>query len=124
MHRIRLALVVALAGLLAVSGARAGEFFDSFPDLPLMPGLTERPEAAVVFDHATGQIATALATGPLEPAAIRQFYRRTLPPLGWVPECAASDCAPPDRFRREGQVLELELSSDRAETAARFLIAR
>ncbi len=124
MARTRLAPVVALAGLLAVSGARAGDFFDGFPDLPLMPGLTERPEAAVVFDHATGQVATAVASGPVEPAAIRQFYRRTLPPLGWVPECAARDCAPPDRYRREGQVLELALSPDRGETAARFLITR
>ena len=124
MPRTRLALVVALAGLLIVSSARAGDFFDGFPDLPLMPGLTERPEAAVVFDHATGQVATAIASGPVEPAAVRQFYRRTLPPLGWVPECAAPECAPPDRYRREGQVLELALSPDRGETAARFLITR
>ena len=124
MPRTRLALVVALAGLLFASNLRADDFFDGFPDLPLMSGLTERPEAAVVFDHATGQVATAVATGPVEPAAIRRFYRRTLPPLGWVPECAARSCAPPDRFRRDGQILELELSSDLAGTAARFLITR
>ena len=63
LRRTRLALLIALAGLLALSSARAGDFFDGFPDLPLMPGLTERPETAVVFDHATGQIATAVATG-------------------------------------------------------------
>ena len=124
MRRTRLATLFALAGLLVVSSVRAGDFFDGFPDLPLMPGLTERPESAVVFDHATGQVATAVASGPVEPAAVRQFYRRTLPPLGWVPECAAPDCAPPDRYRREGQALELALSPDRGETTARFLITR
>ncbi len=124
MRRTRLATLFALAGLLVVSSVRAGDFFDGFPDLPLMPGLTERPESAVVFDHATGQVATAVASGPVEPAAVRQFYRRTLPPLGWVPECAAPDCAPPDRYRREGQALELKLSPDRGETTARFLITR
>lgn len=124
MRRTRPATLLALAALLVVSSVRADDFFDGFPDLPLMPGLTERPEAAVVFDHATGQVATAVASGPVEPAAIRQFYRRTLQPLGWVPECAAPDCAPPDRFRRDGEVLELELTSTDDATTARFLLTR
>ena len=123
-RRTRLTILLALAGVLVASSVRAGDFFDGFPDLPLMPGLSERPESAVVFDHATGQVATAVASGPVEPAAVRQFYRRTLPPLGWVPECAAPDCAPPDRYRRENQVLELELSPERGDTTARFLITR
>ena len=123
-RRTRLATFLALAALLVVSSVRAGDFFDGFTDLPLMPGLTERPEAAVVFDHATGQVATAVASGPVEPAAIRQFYRRTLQPLGWVPDCAAPDCAPPDRFRRDGEVLELELTSTDDATTARFLLTR
>ena len=120
----RFAVLFALGALLMVSSARAGDFFDGFPDLPLMPGLTERPESAVVFDHATGQVATAVASGPVEPAAIRRFYRRTLPPLGWVPECAAASCPPPDRYRREGEALELELVSERGETTARFVLTR
>ena len=124
MRRTRPATLLALAALLVVSSVRAGDFFHGFTDLPLMPGLTERPEAAVVFDHATGQVATAVASGPVEPAAIRQFYRRTLQPLGWVPDCAAPDCAPPDRFRRDGEVLELELTSTDDATTARFLLTR
>lgn len=123
-RRTRPAALLALAALLVVSSVRAGDFFDGFPDLPLMPGLAERTESAVVFDHATGQVATAVASGPVEPAAVRRFYRRTLPPLGWVPECIAPSCDPPDRYRREGQVLELELSPDRGDTTARFLITR
>ncbi len=124
MRRHRLAVLFALAGLLVVSGARAGDFFEAFGDLPLMPGLTERPEAAVVFDHATGQVATAVASGPVEPAAVRRFYRTSLPPLGWVPDCARPGCAPPDRYRRDGEALELELASGPDGTAARFVLTR
>lgn len=124
MRPVRLAVFFALAVLLAASAVRAGDFFDGFPDLPLMPGLTERSEAAVVFDHATGQVATAVASGPVEPAAIRRFYRLTLPPLGWVPECAAPPCDPPDRYARDGESLELELVSERGDTTARFLLTR
>ena len=124
MPRNGLALPFASAALLIVSSVAAGDFFDRFSDLPLMPGLTERPESAVVFDHATGRVATAVASGPVEPAAIRRFYRRTLPPLGWVPECAATRCPPPDRYDRDGESLELELVPERGETTARFVLTR
>ena len=120
----RLAIAVALALLLAPSGARAGDFFSTIRDLPLMPGLTERPEAAIVFDHEGGQVTTALASGAVEKAAIRRFYRRTLPPLGWVPQCETAPCPPPDRYRREGESLELELAAERGGIAARFLLTR
>ena len=124
MRRNGLAVPFAFAALLIVSSVAAGDFFDRFSDLPLMPGLTERPESAVVFDHATGQVATAVASGPVEPAAIRRFYRRTLPPLGWVPECAAASCPPPDRYDRDGESLELGLVPERGETTARFVLTR
>ncbi|MDE0057550.1 MAG: hypothetical protein OXI22_20825 [Defluviicoccus sp.] len=124
MRRHRLAALFALAALLAVPDAGAGEFFAAFRDLPLMPGLTEQQEAAVVFDHATGQVATAVASGPVEPAAVRRFYRLSLPPLGWEPECAQPSCAPPDRYRRDGEVLELELASGPEETAVRIVLTR
>ena len=120
----RLAIAVALVALLAMPAVRAGDFFSGIRDLPLMAGLTERPEAAIVFDHEGGQVTTALASGPVEPAAIRRFYRLTLPPLGWVPECAEPRCPPPDRYRREGEALELELAVERGETEARFLMTR
>ena len=109
---------------MAAPTARAGDFFSAVRDLPLMPGLEERPEAAVVFDHEGGQVTTALATGPLEEAAVRQFYLRALPPLGWAPECAAPRCPLPDRYRREGESLELEVAAEDGETAARFLLTR
>lgn len=120
----RLAAPLALVALLAASAVQAGDFFSAIRDLPLMPGLTERPEAAIVFDHEGGQVSTALASGPVEPAAVRRFYRRVLPPLGWVPECTAPRCPPPDRYRREEESLELELAAERGETAARFLLTR
>ncbi len=123
-RRHRLAIPFALAALLAVPDARAGEFFAAFSDLPLMPGLTERPEEAVVFDHATGQVATAVASGPVEPAAVRRFYLLSLPPLGWEPECARPGCTPPDRYRRDGEALELELDSGPDGTSVRIVLTR
>lgn len=124
MPAARLAVPVALAALLAASASQAADFFSAIRDLPLMPGLEERSEAAIVFDHEGGQVTTALATGPVEREAVRQFYRRALPSLGWVPECAAPRCPLPDQYNREGEALELELAAERGETAARFLLTR
>ena len=114
---------MALAALLVAPGVRAGEFFAALRDLPLMPGLTEQQEAAV-FDHATGQVATAVASGPVEPAAVRRFYLLSLPPLGWEPECARPSCAPPDRYRRDGEALELDLASGPDGTEVRIVLTR
>ena len=124
MPALRLAVPVVLLALLAASGARAADFFSAIRDLPLMPGLVERAEAAVVFEHPGGQATTALASGPVAPAAVRKFYRAALPPLGWVPECATPPCPAPDRYRRDGEALELDLAAERDATAVRFLLTR
>ncbi len=124
MNRVRLAAAVVLAVCAAAPSANARDFFSVLRDLPLMPGLAEQPDASVVFDHEKGQATIAVASGPVEPAAVRLFYRSALPPLGWEPECAASRCPLPDRYRRGGEVLELDLATAHGDTAARFLLTR
>ncbi len=68
-------------------------------DLPLMPGLTERPEDGLVFDKPGGRIVEAFATGPLTWQEVRSFYESTLPELGWKPDRGG--------YLREGERLQL-----------------
>lgn len=91
--------------ILAANGFVAG-----IDDLPLMPGLTAMPEGSVAFDSPAGRIVEAYAAGTTTRAAISDFYRRTLPQLGWQP---AGDNA----FRREGERLRLDFP-ERAPTGA------
>ena len=64
--------------------AENAAFFTDIPDLPLMPGLTEDPDAAVVFDQPDGRIVETGATGEaLTAAGVAAFYGRILPQLGW-----------------------------------------
>lgn len=61
-------------------------FFSSIPDLPIMEGLEENEDEAVIFEKSEGRIVTQYAevTGHnMTRAEIFGFYTKTLPHLGW-----------------------------------------
>ncbi len=89
-----------------------GRYFTELPDLPLMPGMAEMPGAGLSFDKPEGRIVEVYAQGEGTADAVLRFYRQTLPQLGW-------EAAGPRRFRREGEVLDLEV-----ETAGGFVTLR
>ena len=114
-----IAVLVLAAGLAwPVSDAAPGgpRFVSGIADLPLMPGLSERPEQAVVFENRNGRIVRATAIGRLAKPAVRRYYRDALPALGWLPAGA-------DRFVREGELLRLELVSGDRGLAVRFSLS-
>ncbi len=104
-----LAAVLALAGLAAISvsgpppAAARAAFLSIAEDVPLMPGLTEIPDTATVFDKPAGRIASTEARGAVSAASVRQFYAATLPQLGW-------QSVGPTSFRREAELLQLTLT--------------
>ncbi len=48
-----------------------------------MQGLTELPEMGLEFDKPGGRIVEAVAGGTVTQAQVIEFYRRSLPQLGW-----------------------------------------
>lgn len=82
----------------------AADFFRSIDDLPLAPGLTEVVEEGVEFDSPAGRIVTAVAGGNARAAAVRSFYRKALPPLGW-------SLVPGGSYRRDGEILTMQLEA-------------
>jgi hypothetical protein len=118
------ALVVVVLAFAAPSsaGAQGGPaaFVPGIRDLPLMPGLSPLGGEAVGFDKPEGRIAEAAAEGRIDPARVRDFYRETLPRLGWTPRGE-------DEFVRAGETLRLEFArasgpAGRAPTVVRFLL--
>ncbi len=93
-------LAAALAGPHVWAGDRIA-FVTAIDDLPLMPGLIEASDDAMVFDAPAGRIVEAYASGAVSRNQVLEFYARTLPQLGWQ---RAGD----GRFRREGEILKLE----------------
>ena len=105
-----LAAFLALAGFAATpipgpaSAAASAAFLSIAEDVPLMPGLTEIPDTATVFDKPSGRIASTEARGAVSAASVRDFYAATLPQLGWK-------SVSPTSFRREAELLQLTLTA-------------
>jgi hypothetical protein len=88
----------------AQSRAPQAAFLSVIDDVPLMPGLTERADAAVVFDKPEGRIVETEATGRLVRAEVLKFYAASLPQLGWR---ARSE----GRFLRDKEELAISFAS-------------
>lgn len=107
-NRHRLAALLA-AFVILLSGASSPvaqgggpvAFVSGIEDLPLMPGLQEAPEGALVFDTPAGRIVEAYASGPFPEKAVLAFYADTLPQLGWRSRDGGV-------YAREGEVLRIE----------------
>ena len=81
--------------------ADAPRFFENAQDIPIMEGLTEIPEASLVFDNPEGRIVesvSALGNVPLD--AAHRYYQETLVSFGWTP-------VGQNRFTRRNEQLEI-----------------
>lgn len=123
---LRLA-VAALAAALAACAAPApgpapaaapaipGEgYFAGIDDLPLAPGLVERPGERTSFETVAGRIEARGAAGRASREAVALFYAQALPQLGWQPQADGT-------YARGGERLGLEFSNP-PEDAATLLL--
>jgi hypothetical protein len=117
-----IAIIVACAfvGVPLLAAEGGGSFISGFEDLPLMPGLTQVPDAGTMFDTPSGRVIEAYAKGKVAVGDVAAFYDKTLPHLGWKKVTA-------HRYRREGEVLDLEISNGQRAgdlpTTVRFYLA-
>jgi hypothetical protein len=107
-------LTVAIA--VPISAVAAEGFLSRLEDLPLVPGLSEDTSAGVNFDTVDGRIVQAFAHGNLTERQVLDFYRETLPELGWTVESATE-------FRRGGERLKLELMREEQKLIVRYSLS-
>ncbi len=110
----RAALLIALLAFAPCARAQEG-FVEGFEDLPLAPGLSSLPEAGTGFDKPTGRIVVAYARGGVSKASVEEFYRATLPQLGWSLEGGA--------YVREGERLWIEILGADGALTVRYTLA-
>ena len=122
-------LMVLIGGSAAslIEQAASTDFLRFVEDLPLAPGLIEDGSAIVVFDKPNGRIVETRASGQLSSAAaVVDFYRQTLPQLGWKPVAAAINATPNGaiqlNFARAREVLSLLIGTDNGVVVVRFAI--
>lgn len=99
-----------------VGAESAPRFFQDLDDLPLMAGLQEMAEASMSFDKPGGRIGEVFAEGRVPAETVAAFYADTLPEFGWKP-------AGEDRYRRDGESLELEISEAQGLTTLRISLS-
>lgn len=102
--------------------ANAPHFFSILEDMPLMPGLTEIAEGALIFDKPGGRIIESRAISEtMAPQSVRAFYATTLPQLGWRPLAGtATDTA---LFEREQERLSLKVARDEGITLLEMMVS-
>ncbi len=81
--------------------AQARSFLSVIEDIPLMSALVEVRDRAVVFETRNGRIAEAFAVGNVDQEEVIEFYKRSLPQLGWSINSVT-------KFWREDEILELQ----------------
>jgi hypothetical protein len=109
-------LLIALLAFAPLAQADGG-FLSGQADLPLMPGLTEDADNAMVFDSQEGRLAQFTARGKVAADKIKQFYADTLPQLGWEAQGSG-------RFVREKEQLRLIVKqTPKGDSEARFELA-
>ena len=101
--------------VLATEG-KAASFFEALYDVPVMPGLKELPDQAMLFDKPDGRIASVVAASShLGVEEVRRFYLDTLPQLGWRKTSE-------NQYVRGGDRLTMELSKKPPLTIVHFTL--
>jgi len=110
--------VIVLLALIGANAHLAGatDFFEILEDVPVMPGLQPVADAGIEFDTPSGRIVEAYAIGATSRSAVLEFYRGTLPQLGW--QAGAGDA-----FLREDESLSIDFFGADGELTVRFTVA-
>jgi len=97
------------ASLLSMKVRAAEDFLTAAPDIPLAPGLVESEGGALIFDKPGGRIITIEALSASPSAQIFEFYRASLPNLGWQRKAAPPDIANTDIYLRDTEQLQVKI---------------
>lgn len=96
--------------------AESTRYVAGVADLPLMPGLDEMKESALVFDKPGGRIVEAFAAGAVTRGEVMSFYESTLPQLGWRRDRSGG-------YLREGERLKLTLTEAAGNVTVQFQLS-
>jgi len=123
---VRRALALPLLAVLALaaSGTPSGiayaqvraQYVAGLEDVPLMAGLIPTHANDVAFDSPLGRIVIVNTEGALERQSVLAFYAASMGELGW-------DRIGDTAFRREGEILRLDLAQKGPLLAVRFALS-
>lgn len=116
MKRFCRLLFVSCCLLAAPVMAGEGRYFEALYDVPVMPGLEELPDQAMLFDKPDGRIASVVAASKaLKEADVRAFYQETLIQMGWKKNGQ-------NQYLRGGDRLSMDITSRDPLTVVHFTL--
>ncbi|MEM7119817.1 MAG: hypothetical protein AAF563_00995 [Pseudomonadota bacterium] len=115
--RLLIATLLVIALSHPISADNDDTFVAGIGDLPLMEGLVEDPDAAIIYDKPEGRIVEAIAHGNVAAEDVRTFYGDTLLQLGW--QASGEDMV----FTREGEVLTIVVDDEGNTATVSFSLA-
>lgn len=112
----RMGIVLCALSIMVMAGPgtlAADKFVSGIADLPLMPGLEEIEDSAMVFSKPQGRIVEIMARGAVTRNQVQAFYDRTLPQLGWHRKAAGL-------WQRENELLRFDMRRENKELVIQF----
>lgn len=110
------AFLLSLCLLAVPAMAETSRYFEALYDVPVMPGLEELPDQAMLFDKPDGRIASVVAaTKTVQEADIRRFYEDTLAQMGWKKSAG-------NQYVRGGDRLSMEIAARPPLTVVHFTL--
>lgn len=90
-------------------------YSSAIDDLPLMAGMREIADNAVIFDDPAGRIVETTVVTAWPEEKVKAFYAETLPSLGW-------QSSGPAEFRRDDEQLAIAFHATPGENLVSFSI--
>ena len=105
MHRCRLLYKIVFVFCFLISSAFADSFLVGTEDIPLMSGMQYSEDETFSIDNEDGRLYFSKVFVSAEISQIWDFYRQTLPQLGWTETQDAT-------FQRDDEILRMAVVDD------------
>jgi len=96
------------------------EFAQGSEDVPLLIGMEKISEDSLGFDSSSGSIVSSSYATKLKEKDVRNFYIKTLPPMGWK---LVKNMENKIVLKREKENLEIEFAKEDGKNVVRFFIS-
>lgn len=96
------------------------DFVQGSEDIPLLVSMKQIRDEGLGFDSPSGSIMSSSYESILSRSDIANFYKKTLPKMGWTLKVSKTDEL---KFSRENENLEIDLTIKKYKSIIRFLIS-
>ncbi len=101
----------------------AKDFVQGSEDIPLLVGMEKIFEESLGFDSDSGSIMSCAYESRIALEKTQEFYKKTLPQMGWKAEEISEQFVQKIKFTRENEKLEIEFSNKNGKNILRFFIS-